>query len=101
MNRKTLLAPGLLVVFMLAACTPNVSAPSHSPTLALQPVVLVPAIESTAVATAVVVRETEPSTEEVVVALPTSRGNELHATDPATVNIASGQPQLIEFFAFW
>jgi hypothetical protein len=44
--------------------------------------------------------ETEVPVEEPV-AVATSRGNDLHATDPATVNIASGKPQLIEFFAFW
>ena len=26
---------------------------------------------------------------------------ELSATDPATVSLASGEPQLVEFFAFW
>jgi hypothetical protein len=26
---------------------------------------------------------------------------ELEATDPSTVNLASGEPQLLEFFAFW
>ncbi|MCU0487514.1 MAG: hypothetical protein MUE67_01030 [Anaerolineales bacterium] len=26
---------------------------------------------------------------------------ELHATDPATVRLASGRNQLVEFFAFW
>lgn len=25
----------------------------------------------------------------------------LRASDPATVNLASGEPQLVEFFAFW
>ena len=101
MNRKTLLSLGLLVVLVLSACTPSVSAPLPTPTLAPQPTAPVPATESVAVATAAVVIETEPPAEEVVVALPTSRGNELEATDPSTVNIASGGPQLIEFFAFW
>lgn len=27
--------------------------------------------------------------------------SELHATDPTTVNLASGKVQLVEFFAFW
>jgi hypothetical protein len=30
----------------------------------------------------------------------TSRGPDLHATDPTTVNLASGQLQLVEFFRF-
>jgi hypothetical protein len=35
-----------------------------------------------------------------VQAIPTSRGPKLEATDPATVNLASGQVQLVEFFRF-
>jgi hypothetical protein len=31
----------------------------------------------------------------------TSRGDELEATDPDTVTLASGGPQVVEFFAFW
>ena len=31
---------------------------------------------------------------------PTSRGPKLEATDPATVSLASGQIQLVEFFRF-
>lgn len=27
--------------------------------------------------------------------------NELHATDPTSVNLSSGKPTLVEFFAFW
>jgi hypothetical protein len=30
----------------------------------------------------------------------TSRGPDLHATDPGTVNLASGQLQFVEFFRF-
>jgi hypothetical protein len=30
----------------------------------------------------------------------TSRGPDLHATDPATVSLASGQLQFVEFFRF-
>ena len=32
---------------------------------------------------------------------PTSRGNELFATNPSSVSLASGQVQLVELFAFW
>jgi hypothetical protein len=34
------------------------------------------------------------------VMVPTSRGPDLVATDPSTVNLASGQLQLVEFFRF-
>lgn len=33
-------------------------------------------------------------------AIPTSRGDNLEATDPATVSLASGGIQLVEFFRF-
>jgi PBP1b-binding outer membrane lipoprotein LpoB len=36
---------------------------------------------------------------QAVAAAPVDR--KLHATDPTTVKLASGGPQLVEFFAFW
>jgi hypothetical protein len=39
-------------------------------------------------------------TEAAVQPVVTSRGPELHATDPTTVKLASGQLQLVEFFRF-
>ncbi|HSL45380.1 MAG TPA: hypothetical protein VK897_18245 [Anaerolineales bacterium] len=45
----------------------------------------------------------EPATEvSAPTALPvaTSRGPDLHATDPSTVNLASGGLQFVEFFSF-
>jgi hypothetical protein len=30
-----------------------------------------------------------------------SRNDEMQATDPSTVELAAGRPQVIEFFAFW
>lgn len=42
------------------------------------------------------------STEDEVVAEATPFDlTQLHATDPTTVNLASGRPTLVEFFAFW
>ncbi|GAB4579697.1 MAG: hypothetical protein Fur0022_24350 [Anaerolineales bacterium] len=42
---------------------------------------------------------TAPPTD---VPAPTGLGSpELHATDPLSVNLASGKVQLVEFFAFW
>ncbi len=108
MNRKTLLTLSLLIVFMLSACTPTESAPAApaEPTLAetTQEEAPPPAPEAAEVEAeepAALPAATEAPAEEPVVAVATSRGNDLHATDPVTVNIASGKPQLIEFFAFW
>jgi len=42
-------------------------------------------------------------TDQTAPSQPTARTirTELAATDPATVNLASGKPTLVEFFAFW
>jgi hypothetical protein len=45
-------------------------------------------------------RATESSAQADPVAVVTSRGDELEATDPATVSLASGGVQLVEFFRF-
>lgn len=42
-----------------------------------------------------------PQEEPIQEIKPTPRGNELVASNPATVNLASGQLQLVELFAFW
>jgi len=106
LNRKIPWTLGLLAVFLLSACTPSSSAPPPTPTLAPQPDAPEQApVEDppAAVTIAVAPTATEESVKEPppVAVVPTSRGNALHATDPGTVHIASGQPQLIEFFAFW
>jgi hypothetical protein len=93
---------GLLGILILSACAPpSTHALPQTQTSAPEPAApeSVPSKVSEVVPSAVPV-ETEPPAEEVVVQ-PTSRGNELEATDPTTVNIVSGEPQLIEFFAFW
>jgi hypothetical protein len=43
---------------------------------------------------------TEPEKTPTAGILPTPR-SELESTDPASVNLASGNIQLIELFAFW
>jgi len=95
---------GLLGVFVLSACASATATPPPPP-----PPVQLPIPTETAAAptpTQAEMGEAAPAesmtpTEEPIVVIPTSRGNELEATDPTTVNIASGEPQLIEFFAFW
>ena len=43
---------------------------------------------------------TEAPTEDPPLPVPTSRGPDLEATDPATVSLASGDLQLVEFFRY-
>ena len=87
-----------LLALLLASCTPaavtSESPPKPAPPVAVEPsatpVAEVPAVESA------------PTEAAGPVPLPvaTSRGPDLHATDPGTVNLASGQLQFVEFFRF-
>jgi hypothetical protein len=76
-----------LVAVLLAACAPKATQPSAPPQAATQTSesVTKPQVTSEAPQVAVVA---------------TSRGPNLEATDPATVSLASGQLQLVEFFRF-
>ena len=87
---------GLFAVLISSACAPAVTAtnPAQTPTPTSSPVPtqtieLVPEIP--------VATEAPTST---VQPMATSRGPELEATDPATVALASGGLQLVEFFRF-
>jgi len=87
---------GLITILLIAACAPVVEE---------QSVVTPPALDPTSTVSLV----TTP-TPEIVVLVPTqaaevlpvatSRGPNLEATNPATVNLASGQLHLVEFFRF-
>ena len=81
---------GLLVLF-LAACTP-----AASPVVTSQPV---SGLSPTSVQKTTTPVSTE-SAAPTLLPIATSRGPELHATDPATVSLASGGLQLVEFFRF-
>ena len=96
LNRTTLLTLGLLAVLLLSACTPSASAPPPTPTMMAAEPATAPVDEAPAAAPA----ENEAPVEAPV-AIATSRGAQLVATDPSSVNLTSGEPQLIEFFAFW
>ena len=110
MNRITFATLGLLVAILLAACTPSATPPPPteavmdeapaSPTAEVAPPTEAVPPPTEEVAEAVEIPTEEPPAEEPL-PMPTSRGDSLVATNPATVNLASGEPQLIEFFAFW
>jgi len=94
---------GLVVLLTASACAPAVT----SPTQDTAPVLLPPVEVITSTQTPVVLPQdpiqipaTEPAIAEVQPAA-TSRGPELHATDPSEIRLASGQLQLIEAFNFW
>ena len=89
----------LLVMLFLAACSS--SAPVTPPAQAVgEATPVAEAATSQPVAGA---SPTEASTDPAApaeVVKPTPRPD-LHASDPSTVSLASGQLQLVEFFAFW
>ena len=100
--KKTMIAGILLVSLsgVLAACSPAV--PNQNE--AAQPIFTeVPAASmETPESEVAQAEEAEPTAvpESPASAVPTARAG-LESTDPATVNLASGQLQLVEVFAFW
>src|SRR5688500_7488162 len=100
---KPRLFPSLfLVVVVLGACAPA-STSTKPPAVATQP----PIQPSVTLAAPTVEPATQPPVDSPTEAsastplpLATSRGPDLHATDPATVSLASGQVQFVEFFRF-
>ncbi len=90
-------AIGLVAVLLTSSCAPTPAAPivdtapqASAPTEASAP-------QPTAASEPTVSAPTQAAEVQPV---PTSRGPKLEATDPATVSLASGQLQLVEFFRF-
>ena len=97
---KTRLFPALLLVaVILAACAPAPATQPSEPPPILEIPSATPATPGEVVATqpAVVV---DAPTQAPPLAVATSRGPNLEATDPSTVSLASGGYQLVEFFRF-
>ena len=94
----------LLGLLSISACSPapTEAVPQPSRTIVVEasstPVIDVPSAtlegsgQPTADSTATPLVEAQP--------LATSRGPELHATDPTTVSLAAGQLHFVEFFRF-
>ena len=79
----------LVIVFVASACAPATSVSTLPPAL------------DTSTSTAGEQATQPVSTQAAPVqAVATSRGPNLEATDPSTVELASGQLQLVEFFRF-
>jgi hypothetical protein len=98
---KTRLFPtSILIALLLASCAP---AASPAPGVDL-PSVQAPASPVAAEPSQTPLSAAQPASTESAAPTPlpvaTSRGPDLHATDPATVNLASGQLQFVEFFRF-
>lgn len=108
MRPRSILTIGLLTVFLLAACAPGVSpepaqqeAPVQSAPQEGEPPAepqSLPAEKQPEATQTEVLPTVAPA--ETPQAIATSRGPNLEATDPATVSLASGDIQLVEFFRF-
>jgi len=101
MRIQFLLRLSLLAVF-LAACAPAAT-PTNSPAALTQPPTVFASTPTVTAPTLESPTEVAAPTEALApTALPvaTSRGPDLHATDPATVSLASGGLQFVEFFRF-
>ncbi|HMV97198.1 MAG TPA: hypothetical protein PKE48_12945 [Anaerolineales bacterium] len=90
----------LVAVFAASACAPA-AATNPPPAAELPTATTAPAADAIPTATGEVAAPVVP-TQAVAEVLPvaTSRGPNLEATDPTTVNLAAGQLQLVEFFRF-
>ncbi len=102
MNRKTLLLLGLVALFMLAACSPTAPPPVPPEADLPAPTTAPPAENEAQAEPAEAVELPDPTVEApTVIPMPTSRGEKLQASEPASFQPATGEPQLLEFFAFW
>ncbi|MFZ5858951.1 MAG: hypothetical protein ACOYZ6_19155 [Chloroflexota bacterium] len=90
---------GLFAVLLASACAPAVAT---SPA-AVVDASATPISQPTAAEAATqppVQPEATLAPTEAALPVATSRGPDLHATDPSTVSLASGGLQLVEFFRF-
>lgn len=93
-----------LFAVLLASCAPAAVTEQTSPpvvpaTVGLSATPIVPAEPTLAAPTDVVIAPTE-AVNPTPLPVATSRGPNLEATDPRTVNLASGNLQFVEFFRF-
>jgi hypothetical protein len=86
---------GLVIALLAIACAPT--APTESPSTVSEPATEVPVAATEAAPAAA---QTEAPAAVVPAVVVTPRGDALEATDPATVSLASGGLQLVEFFRF-
>ena len=100
MTKPRLFSSFVLFAVLLASCAP--AAVTESPVQPVDPVVVEPSatpIPNVDQASTPAVDPTATPPPDVL-PVATSRGPDLHATDPTTVSLASGGIQFVEFFRF-
>lgn len=97
MKNPRFLLPLVLTAVVVAACATATSTVAPAQPKVIEPTpTLPPAVDAVTQATSSPTETAAPT----VLPVATSRGLDLHATDPSTVNLASGGLQLVEFFRF-
>ena len=97
---KTRFLPTLcLIAILLAACASESSA-TNPPAAATEPPTVAVSTATLAAPTLESATQAPPSEEATALPVATSRGPDLHATDPTTVSLASGGLHFVEFFRF-
>jgi hypothetical protein len=91
---------GALAVLLASACAPTVPASTSAPVDASVTPVSQPTAEVVVPNLTVQPEATLAPTKVAALPVATSRGPNLEATDPATVQLVSGGLQLVEFFRF-
>ena len=101
MTKNRLLANLILTAVFLAACAPAEGGSSTEPAAqATQPPIAAQPTMARPEPTLEAATATIPGEEATALPAATSRGPDLHATDPTTVSLASGGLQFVEFFRF-
>jgi thiol-disulfide isomerase/thioredoxin len=99
--------PSPTLVFILPTASPSSGGPDSSPTLILSPTATffvptwTPSPTRTPFLTPTPTITFTPTPTRTPLPVPPWVSVQLHATNPHTVQLAAGKPQLIEFFAFW
>jgi hypothetical protein len=99
MTKKRFLLLFVPAVILLAACAPESTATNPPVPATELPGEILPTA-TLAAPTLEPATQAAPGEEATAVPVATSRGPDLHATDPTTVSLASGGLQFVEFFRF-
>jgi hypothetical protein len=99
MKIRFLLSLGLIAILLAACASAEGATSTNPPVSATQPPTAFVPTNTVAAPTFELPTSTAPS-EPTALPIATSRGPELHDTDPTTVSLASGGLQFVEFFRF-
>ena len=99
MTKKPLFLIVCLILVLLTACATEASS-TEAPAAGTEPPTAALPAATVAEPTLEPATQLPPTDGLSVPPIATSRGPDLHATDPTTVSLASGGLQFIEFFRF-